>query len=124
MVPPLLWRWHHNGPYSVNISLLSVLGLCLGIHVSSWNLQNFYAHGAVTTRRASNQALRSTSSLNEDQLGRDSDSSSSKKGESAKFSISGSICGQKHEYLLDNLNCSTGNEIKFCGASDFDPFTA
>ena len=112
-MPPLLWRWHHSGC----VFILSVFGLCLGINVTCWSFQNFYAHGAVTTRRARYQALQSSSSLYEDQLSGDGDSCGSQKGEFAKFTLSGSICGQKQEYLLDNINCSAGNDIKFCGTS-------
>ena len=120
MMPPLLWRWHHSGC----MFILSVFGLCLGINVSSWSFQNFYAHGAVTARRASYQALQSSTSLHEDQSSGDGDSRNQKE-EHGKFALSGSICGQKHEYLLDNINCSAGNEIKFCGTSysllDYSP---
>ena len=111
---PALSVGHQRRPYSSTIFLVSVLGLCLGINVSSWTHQNFYVHGAITAKRASNTLLCSTTDINQSDK---DDGNSLKKSDSAKFTLTGSICGQKHEYLLENLSCRDDNEIQFCGKS-------
>ena len=111
----LPWRWHYRKRCNANILILSVIGLCCGIS-ASWKYSTFYANGAATSRRSSNQLNTlycSNSPADIDQ--KDTDEFGDKSLHSAKFTLSGSICGQNREYLLDNLTCGDDCEIQFCG---------
>lgn len=107
----------HKKQYNINLYVLSIIGLCFGISVSSWRYNTFYANGASTTRRSSNKPsiMQCSSSSSAETDRTDADYYSERSSDSAKFSLSGSICGQNREYLLDNLNCRDDCEIQFCG---------
>ena len=108
---------HHRKQCNVNLYVLSIIGLCFGISVSSWRYNTFYANGASTTRRSSNKqsAMQCSSSSSAENGQSDPDYYMERSSDSAKFSLSGSICGQNREYLLENLNCRDDCEIQFCG---------
>ena len=107
-----LWFWHHRKPFNSTIFLISILSLCIEMNVTSWTHQNIYAHGAVLSRRSSSPLRCSSTDINQSDK---DDGNSLKRSDSAKFTLTGSICGQKHEYLLENLSCRNDSEIQFCG---------
>ena len=118
----LPWRMHHRKRCSTNLIILFIIGLCFGLSVSSWRYNTFYANGALSNRRSSNQqtALLCTSNPPAEcnQIGRND--ASDRNSDSAKFTLSGSICGQSREYLLENLHCGDDCEIQFCGECSID----
>jgi hypothetical protein len=116
------WRMHHRKRCSANLIVLFIIGLCFGLSVSSWRYNSIYANGALSNRRSSNQqtALLGSSnpSADSNQIGRKD--ASDRNSDSAKFTLSGSICGQSREYLLENLHCGDDCEIQFCGEQAID----
>lgn len=120
----LPWRMHHRKRCSTNLIILFIIGLCFGLSVSSWRYNTFYANGALSNRRSSNQqtALLCTPNPSAEcnQIGRND--GSDRNSDSAKFTLSGSICGQSREYLLENLHCGDDCEIQFCGEHSIEQY--